>query len=142
MDDDDLNELYESLVLDHSKKPRNFGHLTCACQSQKGKNPSCGDHLELFLLVENNLVKDIKFEGDGCALSISSASLMTQLVKNKTIIETKYIIERFISFINEDGDLEESYEPLHIYKNVNKFPLRVKCVLLPWRTLEKITKDN
>ena len=120
MDDDDLNELYESLVLDHSKKPRNFGHLTCACQSQKGKNPSC----------------------DGCALSISSASLMTQLVKNKTIIETKYIIERFISFINEDGDLEESYEPLHIYKNVNKFPLRVKCVLLPWRTLEKITKDN
>lgn len=141
MEQELLDELYESLILEHSRKPRNFGKITCSCHSQKGKNPSCGDQLELFLLIENDIVQDVKFEGEGCALSISSASLMTQAIKGKTVIEAKKILYQFIHFINESEDLDEEYEPLHIYKNVNNFPLRVKCVLLPWRTLEKIIKE-
>jgi nitrogen fixation NifU-like protein len=142
MDQELLDELYESFVLENSRKPKNFGRLNCNCFSQKGKNPSCGDNLELFLLIENNIVKDVKFEGEGCALSISSASLMTQAIKEKSIIEIKHLLSQFVSFINENGELEEIYEPLHIYKNVNKYPLRVKCVLLPWRTLEKIILEK
>lgn len=141
MEQELLDELYESLVLEHSRKPKNFGRLSCNCHSQKGKNPSCGDQLELFLSIENNLIKDVKFEGEGCALSMSSASLMTQAIKGKTVNEAQKLLSQFISFINESGELEEQYEPLHIYKNVNNFPLRVKCVLLPWRTLEKIIKE-
>ena len=137
-----LAELYESIVLDHSRKPRNFGKLTCLCHAQKGKNPSCGDNLELFLLIENNIVKEVKFEGEGCALCMSSASLMTQAIKKQSIEETKKILNQFILFINENNFLDEDYEPLHIFKNVHNFPLRVKCVLLPWRTLEKIIKEH
>lgn len=141
MEQELLDELYESLILEHSKKPKNFGRLTCHCQSQKGKNPSCGDQLELFLFIENNLIKDVSFDGEGCALSVSSASFMTQAIKGKSISEAQKLLTQFISFINENKDLDEQYEPLHIYKNVNKFPLRVKCVLLPWRTLEKMIKE-
>lgn len=141
MEQELLDELYESLVLEHSRKPKNFGTLTCACHSQKGKNPSCGDQLELFLDIQNNTVVDVKFTGEGCALSMSSASLMTQAIKGESIDEAKKLLNQFVNFINENGDLDEEYEPLHIYKNVNKFPLRVKCVLLPWRTLEKIIKE-
>lgn len=137
-----LDELYENLVLEHSRKPKNFGKLTCNCHSQKGKNPSCGDQLELFINVDNHLIKDVKFEGEGCALSISSASLMTQAIKNKNIDDVKKLLNQFILFINENKDLDEDYEPLHIYKNVHNFPLRVKCVLLPWRTLEKIIEKE
>ena len=142
MEEEILAELYESIVLDHSRKPRNFGKLTCLCHVQKGKNPSCGDNLELFLLIENNIVKEVKFEGEGCALCMSSASLMTQAIKKQSIEETKKILNQFILFINENNFLDEDYEPLHIFKNVHNFPLRVKCVLLPWRTLEKIIKEH
>lgn len=142
MEQELLDELYESLVLEHSRKPKNFGKLTCTCHSQKGKNPSCGDQLELFLSIDNNIIVDVKFTGEGCALSMSSASLMTQAIKGKSVTEAKKILSQFVSFINEEGELEEQYEPLHIYKNVNKFPLRVKCVLLPWRTLEKLVEVN
>lgn len=138
MEQELLDELYESLVLDHSRKPRNFGKLTCTCQSQKGKNPSCGDQLELFLMTENDLIKEVKFEGEGCALCMSSASLMTQAIKGQSLLEVRKLLNQFISFINNNEDLDEDYEPLHIFRNVHNFPLRVKCVLLPWRTLEKI----
>lgn len=142
MEQELLAELYESLVLDHSRKPRNFGKLSCPCHIQKGKNPSCGDQLELFLLIENAIIKEVKFEGEGCALCMSSASLMTQAIKGQAITEVNRLLNQFIHFINDNNDLEDDYEPLHIFKNVHNFPLRVKCVLLPWRTLEKIIKES
>lgn len=141
MEQELLDELYESVVLEHSKKPKNFGTIECDCHKQKGKNPSCGDQLELFLLIEDNNVKEVKFTGEGCALCMSSASLMTQAIKGQSMQEIQKILEQFIGFIKEDKMLDEEYEPLHIYKNVHNFPLRVKCVLLPWRTLEKIIKE-
>jgi nitrogen fixation NifU-like protein len=141
MDDDLINELYESLVLEHSRHPRNFGKLECNCHIQKGKNPSCGDEITLYLGIENNLIKNIKFEGQGCALCMSSSSLMTQGIKNKTIPEAKEFLCSFIDFIVKETELNEKFEPMHVYKNIHKYPLRVKCVLLPWRTLEKSLED-
>lgn len=142
MDNDDIKELYQSLTLTHSKKPKNFGTLACGCHT-KGKNPSCGDELELFLDIQDNKVVDVKFTGVGCALSVSSASLMTEAIKGKKISEVSHMMSQFFSFILEDeSHLDDQYEPLHIYKNVQNYPLRVKCVLLPWRTLEHLIKNE
>ena len=136
--DDELNELYQSLVFEHSKKPRNFGILECSCHT-KGKNPSCGDEVDLYVKtdVSRTIVEDIKFTGEGCALCIASASLMTQAIKGKNIITATNTVQDFINFIVEDNTLDEEYEPLHIFNGVKNFPLRVKCVLLGWRALEK-----
>lgn len=144
MDKDTINELYSSLVLEHSRKPRNFGSLTCGCH-KKGRNASCGDELMLHVHVnEQQLIQDIKFEGNGCALFMSSSSLMTQFVKNKPVAEVNNAIARFIEFvIKDDIELDEEFEPLHIFGNVKQFPARVKCLLLPWRTLEgSLQQDN
>lgn len=138
MDKELIEELYQSLILEHSKRPRNFGTLEqCTCH-QKGKNPSCGDELEVFLKInENTNIEDIKFYGKGCALFMSSSSLMTQIIKGKSIEEANKILSEFIDFILEDDIiLNDNYEPLHIFENIKNFPLRVKCVLLPWRTVE------
>lgn len=136
-----IEELYQSMILEHSKHPRNFGNLTCSCFS-KGKNPSCGDEITLFIDKYNNEIKDIKFEGKGCAISMASSSLMTQAVKGKTVQEAQALLNDFISFILEDKELDDKYEPLHIFTGVKKFPLRVKCVLLSWRTMEHILKKE
>lgn len=143
MDKELIDELYQSLILDHSRHPRNFGTLQCIHHA-KGKNPSCGDNLELFLEInEKNIVENIKFKGEGCALSMSSASLMTQAIKGKSLNEVKKLLNQFIEFIIDDEKtLDEQYEPLHIYSSVHNFPLRVKCVLLPWRTLEHVINQQ
>lgn len=136
-----IEDLYQSMILEHSKHPRNFGILNCSCFS-KGKNPSCGDELILFIDKEDEQIKDIKFEGKGCAISMASSSLMTQAVKGKTIIEAKEMLKDFVEFIVNNKDLDNKYEPLHIFDGVKKFPLRVKCVLLAWRTMEHILDDE
>lgn len=138
MDKELIEELYQSLILDHSKKPRNFGILdSCTCH-QKGKNASCGDELDIYVAIDDeHIINDIKFNGAGCAIFVSSASLMTQLLKGKTVTEAIKILSEFIVFIiDDDMILNEDYAPLHIFENVKNFPLRVKCALLPWRTLE------
>lgn len=144
MDKELIQELYQSLILDHSRNPRNYGSLTCShCLFSKGKNPSCGDELTLFLSLNNDdMVEDIKFEGQGCALFMSSTSLLTQAVKDKSVTEVKKLLGQFLNFILHEKNLDDEYEPLHIYSTVNSFPLRVKCVLLPWRTLENILEKR
>ena len=136
-----IEDLYQSMILEHSKHPRNFGALSCSCFS-KGKNPSCGDELTLFIDKDKYQIKDIKFEGQGCAISIASSSLMTQAVKGKTVAEAKIILNSFIDFIIDDKELDDKHEPLHIFSGVKRFPLRVKCVLLAWRTMEHILNDE
>jgi nitrogen fixation NifU-like protein len=130
MDKELIEELYQSLILDHSRKPRNFGDLpNCTC-CQSGKNPACGDQLKLCIKTNTHEIEDIKFTGEGCAL-------MTQLIKGKNIALATTILSEFIDFVlDDDIVLSEAYEPLHIFETVKNFPLRVKCVLLPWRTLE------
>lgn len=138
--DDEFKELYQALVLEHSKKPKNFGKLASPFFSF-GKNPSCGDQITLYLDIQNNIVTDIKFEGHGCALCLSSTSLLTQKIKGKTIDEISDIVYSFNQFIKNNKELPISLEPLHIYKNIHQFPLRVKCVLLGWKALEKILEN-
>ena len=136
-----IDELYQSMILDHSKSPRNFGKLSCNCKS-KGKNPSCGDEITLFIDKDNYKINNIKFEGKGCAISMASSSMMTQAVKGKTVVEAQELLNDFIDFIIEDKELPEKHEPLHIFSGLKRFPLRVKCVLLSWRTMEHILLDD
>lgn len=150
MDQEDIRELYQSLVLSHSKKPHNFGILEpCSCH-QSGKNVSCGDELELYLLFNKDKtnIEKIQFTGEGCALFMSSSSMMTDLIKGKNIEESNIIVQQFFNFLlNDNQILDDKFEPLHIFESVKNIPSRIKCVALPWRTFEyliknKIDKDN
>lgn len=141
MDKQDILELYDSLVMDHSKRPRNFGFLDTKLVGQ-GMNPSCGDKIILYAIINNGLIEDVKFNGEGCALCISSCSLMIQQIIGMSIKEAQTYINSFTNFILKEEPLPEDYAPLHIYENVHKYPLRVKCVLLSWRAMENLLNNN
>ncbi len=134
---DDLRELYQEVILDHSKRPRNFGRLEANNRRAQGHNPLCGDRLSLYLIVEDGVVKDVAFEGNGCAISLASASLMTELVKGKGEAETRVLFERFHQLLtSEDADLDPlDFDKLAVFAGVRAFPVRVKCATLAWHTL-------
>jgi nitrogen fixation NifU-like protein len=134
----ELSELYQQVILDHNKKPRNFHKLETANHSAEGYNPLCGDHLTVYLDLENDLVKDVGFEGSGCAISKAAASMMTQAVKGKTKEHAENLFKEFHSMVT--GELnaeteENSLGNLKIFAGVREFPVRVKCATLPWHTL-------
>jgi nitrogen fixation NifU-like protein len=137
---DDLRDLYQSVILDHNKAPRNFGSLENANHSAHGYNPLCGDKLSLqFILDGDERVVDIRFSGMGCAISTASASLMTEFARGKTkseILETK---GRFLELLtgnpNEEGKAEE-FGKLAVFSGVREFPARVKCATLSWHTMQ------
>jgi nitrogen fixation protein NifU and related proteins len=134
----ELSELYQQVILDHNKKPRNFRKLDTANHSAEGFNPLCGDHLTVYLDLENDLVKDVGFEGSGCAISKASASMMTQAVKGKSKEEAETLFKEFHSMVT--GELDEEIEEnslgnLKIFAGVREFPVRVKCATLPWHTM-------
>lgn len=142
MDQEILNELYDALVRDYSKNPRNYGKMTHFCCSKEGLNKSCGDELTLYVDKDSNKIKDIKWEGDGCAIFRSSASLLTEKIIGLSASDGEKLVNDFIAFIMENKELDEEYEPLHIFAGVKKFPTRVKCALLPWRTMESLLKES
>ena len=134
----ELSELYQQVILDHNKKPRNFRKLENANYSAEGYNPLCGDQLVVYLDLENDLVKDVAFEGSGCAISKASASMMTQAVKGKSREQAEKLFDEFHSMVT--GELNEETEDnqlgnLKIFAGVREFPVRVKCASLPWHTL-------
>lgn len=134
----ELSELYQQVILDHNKKPRNFRKLEHANRSAEGYNPLCGDHLTVYLDVENDSVKEIAFEGSGCAISKAAASMMTQAVKGKSKEQAEALFNEFHSMVT--GELDEEIEEdklgnLRIFAGVREFPVRVKCATLPWHTL-------
>jgi nitrogen fixation NifU-like protein len=134
----ELSELYQQVILDHNKKPRNFRKVENANRSAEGFNPLCGDQLTVYLDVEDDRVKDVGFEGSGCAISKAAASMMTQAVKGKSKEEAENIFKEFHSMVtgelNEETD-ENSLGHLKIFAGVRDFPVRVKCATLPWHTL-------
>lgn len=142
MNQEILNELYDALVRDYSKNPRNYGKMTNFCCSKHGLNQSCGDELTLFVDKDTDTIKDVKWEGDGCAIFRSSASMLSEKIIGLPIHDGKQLVDKFIAFIMENKDLDEEYEPLHIFAGVKKFPARVKCALLPWRTMESLLKEG
>jgi len=134
----ELSELYQQVILDHNKKPRNFHKLESANYTAEGFNPLCGDQLTVYLQLENGAVKDIGFEGSGCAISKASASMMTVAVKGKTRQEAEDMFGDFHRMVT--GELDEENEPnnlgrLKIFAGVREYPVRVKCASLPWHTL-------
>ena len=134
----ELSELYQQVILDHNKKPRNFHKLETANRTAEGYNPLCGDQLNIYLEVEGDQVKDISFEGTGCAIFKASASMMTQAVKGKTKAESEQLFQEFHRLLT-DETIEETEEShlgkLTIFTGVREYPVRVKCATLSWHTM-------
>lgn len=134
----ELSELYQQVILDHNKKPRNFHKLDGANRTAEGYNPLCGDQLSVYLLVEDEVVKDISFEGQGCAISKAAASMMTQSVKGKTKQDAETLFDEFHRMVTGQLDAEETPNHLGrltIFSGVRDFPARVKCASLSWHTM-------
>ena len=143
-----LKELYQEIILDHGKNPRNLGKFDNFNKDAKGHNPLCGDKVHLFLkLDENKKVDDISFEGEGCAISMASASIMTDLMKGKSEKDAKEIIEKFLDMIKEkdviDTKLLEEDEKTKLMSlgGVKNYPMRVKCATLSWHALSSALED-
>ncbi|MFL2852126.1 MAG: Fe-S cluster assembly sulfur transfer protein SufU [Candidatus Pelagibacter sp.] len=137
-----LKELYQELILEHGKNPRNLGKTENFNKDAKGNNPLCGDNVHIYLkLNDQRKVEDISFEGSGCAISMASASIMTDLIKGKSDNEAKEIIEDFLGMIKENPELktnllkEDDKTKLMCLSGVKQYPMRVKCATLSWHTL-------
>lgn len=134
----ELSELYQQVILDHNKKPRNFQKLETANRTAEGHNPLCGDQLTVYLRYDDGIVEEISFEGQGCAISKAAASMMTQSVKGKTREEAVNLFEQFHRMVT--GELDEERTPndlgrLKIFAGVRDYPARVKCASLSWHTM-------
>jgi nitrogen fixation NifU-like protein len=143
--DPELRELYQQVILDHNKSPRNFRKLDGANHFAEGYNPLCGDKINIYLQLEGNKVKDISFQGSGCAISKASASLMSTIVKGKTLEEAEKIFEEFHNMVtgthDEEIDLDKMGK-LAVFAGVKDFPARVKCASLAWHTMNAALKDE
>ena len=145
----DLRELYQEVILDHAKQPRNFGHPPGCNRQAKGHNPLCGDRLTVYLTIEGGVVTDAAFDGAGCAISMASASLMTEMVKNKTEAEAHSLFKVFHAMVA--GDQAENPEnpgdgadlgKLTVFSGVREYPVRVKCATLPWHAFAAALKGK
>jgi nitrogen fixation protein NifU and related proteins len=131
----ELNDLYRDVILDHNRRPRNFGPLEPADASVEGFNPLCGDRLTLRLRLAGDAIEDIRFEGQGCAISTASASLMTEAVKGKSRSDALALFERVHRLLTGDTESGEDLGKLAALSGVREFPARVKCASLCWHTL-------
>jgi nitrogen fixation NifU-like protein len=132
----DLRELYQTVILDHYKKPRNYGRPAGADRQAKGVNPLCGDHVHVYAKLEDDRVAEVGFEGSGCAISTAAASLMTQAVKGRTTGEVGDLFARYHELVTGRGDVDpESVGKLAVLAGVREFPARVKCATLSWHAL-------
>ena len=136
-----LRELYQEVILDHSRKPRNFGPLPEATRQADGYNPLCGDRATVFVRLDGDVVEDVKFQGAGCSISTASASMMTESVKGKSRAEAEALFERFHDLVTRDSaaaerEVDPALGKLAVFSGVWEFPVRVKCASLPWHTLK------
>jgi nitrogen fixation NifU-like protein len=133
----DLRELYQQVILDHYKKPRNFQKLPEANRQAEGHNPLCGDEITVYLQMDGEVIRDISFQGAGCAISQSAASLMTTVLKGKTRAEAEELFKKFHDMVTGVGENPDPMElgKLAVFCGVSEFPVRVKCASLPWHTL-------
>lgn len=138
---DDLRELYQEVILDHGKNPRNFRHPDDANREAKGENPMCGDRFMVYLTLKDGVVEDVAFQGRGCAISTASASMMTELVRGKTAEEAERLFHAFHELCTQDepdipeGVDDETMEKLMVMSGVRQFPVRVKCATLAWHAM-------
>jgi len=136
---DDLRDLYQEVILDHGKRPRNFRELADANRRAEGYNPLCGDRETVYLKVEGDVVRDATFQGAGCAISTASASMMTESVKGKSRAEAEALFDRFHDLITGRDAARPGAPPLEkleVFSGVREYPVRIKCATLPWHTLK------
>ena len=133
----ELSDLYQEVILDHNRKPRNFRVIDPATASQEGYNPLCGDRLKLYLNVEGGVITDVAFQGSGCAISKASASLMTDALKGKSVGEARALFDQFHAMITSNPDVPApDMGKLSALAGVREFPTRVKCASLAWHTMK------
>lgn len=132
----DLRDLYQEVILEHSKSPRNFSALATANRKAEGYNPLCGDHFTVYLDVDDDHIRDVSFQGSGCAISKASASMMTQALKGKKTEDAERMFEEFHGIVTGKRDTStELLGKLEVFSGVSEFPLRVKCATLAWHTM-------
>ncbi len=141
----DLQDLYQELIIDHNKRPRNRRELQSPDHKAQGYNPLCGDRVTVFIKVQDDQVTEVTFEGSGCAISTASASLMTEALKGKTLTEAKALFKRFHGLVT--GQTEETQEgpglgKLEVFSGVCRYPARVKCATLAWHTVNAALADS
>ena len=141
----ELRELYQSVILDHNRKPRNAGVPSGANQSAEGDNPLCGDRITVHVAVEDGVLKDVGFVGEGCAISTASASLMTEAVKGRSAEEVERLFEEFHALVTSSLQSEAevgNLGKLRVFSGVREFPMRVKCATLSWHTLRAALSES
>ncbi|MDX1594715.1 MAG: SUF system NifU family Fe-S cluster assembly protein [Gammaproteobacteria bacterium] len=138
----DLRELYQEVILDHGRKPRNFGPLPEANRHADGNNPLCGDQVHVHARVEDGVVREVHFEGVGCAISTASASLMTQAMTGKPEAEARALFDEFHELVAGNGESGGHLGKLVVFAGVREYPSRVKCATLAWHTLQAALEDD
>jgi nitrogen fixation NifU-like protein len=132
---EELRDLYQDVIIDHSKRPRNFRALDAAARHAQGYNPLCGDQVTVYLTVEDGVVRDVAFQGNGCAISTASASVMTETLKGKTPAEAEKLFHTFHDLVTGKSSAEtDELGKLAVFAGVSEFPTRVKCAILCWHT--------
>lgn len=134
----ELRALYQEVIVDHGRHPRNFGPLTNTTHSLKGVNPLCGDKLVLHAQVLDDRIQALHFEGSGCAISMASASLMTEAMKGKTLQESKLLFEHFHAMLTQSAHASPLLGKLSVFEGVREYPTRIKCATLAWHTLNHV----
>lgn len=138
----DLRDLYQQVILDHNRKPRNFRTMEDADRSAEGHNPLCGDRVTVYVRMNGDVIEDVSFQGEGCAISTASASLMTQGLKGKTARDAEELFEAFRAMVTGGEPASEKLGKLAVFGGVCEFPLRVKCATLAWHTLHAALEEK
>lgn len=138
----DLQDLYQQVIIDHNHNPRNFREIEHASHSAKGHNPLCGDKIDIFLNIENNKIIEVSFTGSGCAISKASSSLMTEALLGKSTKEANKLFEEVHNMLTGGKTNVEGIGKLAVLSGVHKYPARVKCAALPWRTLKSALDEE
>ena len=131
-----LDDLYQEIILDHGRRPRNFGELDERTHEAEGFNPLCGDEVRVHVLLNGDRIEDIRFSGRGCAISTASASMMTQVIKGKTVEQAFELFDQFRKAVTSDSDGEADLGELDCLTGVRRFPTRVKCATLAWHAMK------
>ena len=137
----DLRDIYQDIILDHYRKPRNFAELGEASHHAGGHNPLCGDRVEIYLKLDGDTVSEATFKGNGCAISTASASLMTEAVRGKSVAEVRQLFERFHTMLTDGDGTAEDLGKLEALSGVRQLPVRIKCATLAWHTLQAALED-
>jgi nitrogen fixation NifU-like protein len=139
----DLRDLYQQVILDHNRSPRNFREMADADQMASGENPLCGDRIKVYVKLDGDVIKEVTFHGSGCAISQASASLMTTSVSGKTVAEAEGLFQKFHAMVTTDGvPSRKELGKLAAFAGVREFPARVKCANLAWHTLHAALKEQ